>query len=71
MELMEPVARDDHQLGAKLWRGSYLRESDDNSRAWPTVVVEMVLKGLKMQMIEDGNLSTVEAFASGPISEVL
>ena len=29
-------------VGAKLWRGSCLREGSDNSWAWPAVVVGVV-----------------------------
>ena len=55
---------------AKLWRRSYLREISCDSQGFRAVVVKVILKGLKMQMIEDGSLHTVEAFASGPLSGV-
>ena len=55
---------------AKLWRRSQLREIDADSQGFWAVVVDVILKGLKMQMVEDGSLHTVEAFASGPISGV-
>ena len=62
---------DDNQLGrCRAMKRSYLCEVAGNSTGWPAVVVEVVLKGLKMQMIKDRSLIAVEAFASGPISEV-
>ena len=55
---------------AKLWRRSHLREKDAESQGFWAVVFDVILKGLKVQMIDDGSLHTVEAFASGPISGV-
>ena len=54
----------------KRWRRSYLREINCDSQGFRALVVKVILKGLKMQMVEDGSLNTVEAFASGPISGV-
>ena len=36
---------------------------------YPPALVRGVLKGIKEQMIEDGNLSSVEAYASGAVAE--